>query len=93
MLKVPAEIQVRIIRPQPEDAVPHYIISEERHEKSGELLKFIKKTLGGGGIGMILGFGLYLALQFCGVKFGQLETIVILGIPCFTGIITSYVIF
>jgi hypothetical protein len=93
MLKVPAQRQVRIIRPQPEDAVPHYIINEERAENSNELFKFVKKTLGGGGIGMIIGLGLYLALQFCGVRFGELETIVILGIPCFAGIVTSYVIF
>jgi hypothetical protein len=93
MLKVPAEISVRLIRPQPEDAVPHFIIEEERVEKRSEFSKFIRKALSGGGIGIILGLGIYLALQLIGVRFGQMETIVILGIPCFTGIVTSYVIF
>jgi hypothetical protein len=93
MLKVPAEIQVRIIKPQAEDAIPHFIIQEERIEKSGEFFKFAKKALSGGGIGILLGLGIYLALQVCGVRFGELETIVILGIPCCTGIVTSYVIF
>jgi hypothetical protein len=93
MLKVPAEFQVRIVKAPPEDAIPHFIIEEEREERRDSLSPLFNKTLRGGGVGILLGLGLYLALQICGVRFGSLETIIVLGIPCFTGIVTSYVIF
>lgn len=94
MIKIPSEIQVRIIRPQPEDSIPHIAENDiieplnENHFK-----QIIKKILSGGGVGMLLGLGIFLALKICGVNFGDLETYIILGIPFTLGIITSYVIF
>ena len=51
------------------------------------------KFVCGGGIGILLGVGLFLALNICGVNFGNMETIVILGIPCCLGLMSSYIIF
>jgi hypothetical protein len=92
MIKVPAEIQVRIIRPQPEDAVPRFMIKEIEPPKENPLLKLSKKVLSGGLIGAILGLGIYLALKFCGINFGGVETSIVVGIPSALGIFTSYVI-
>ncbi len=95
MIRVPAEIQVRIIRPQPEDAVPRALINEavEEINNAGGAKNPAFKFVCGGGIGILLGVGLFLALNICGVNFGNMETIVILGIPCCLGLMSSYIIF
>jgi hypothetical protein len=93
MIKVPAEIQVRIISPQPETAVPRFDIKDEIITDESEFLKLAKKLFSGGTVGIILGVGIYLALKFCGVNFGGVETSIVLGIPLLTGLLTSYVIF
>ena len=93
MIKVPPEIQVRIIKAQSEDAVPRYIIKEEIKIEENQLKKILKKLLSGSITGAFLGLGVYLALEICGIRFGGLETSIVLGIPVVTGIITSYLIF
>ncbi|MFA4967054.1 MAG: hypothetical protein WC624_02395 [Candidatus Margulisiibacteriota bacterium] len=93
MIKVPAEIQVRIVSPQPENAVPRFDIKDEIVIDESEFLKLAKKLSSGGAVGIILGVGIYLALQICGVKFGGIETSIVLGIPLLTGLLASYVIF
>jgi len=93
MIKVPPEIQVRLISPQPETAVPHFDIKEEIVTDESALSKTVKKLFSGGSVGIILGVGIYLALEVCGVKFGNIETSIVLGIPLLTGLLASYVIF
>jgi len=51
-----------------------------------------EKILSGSIAGAFLGFGIYMALELCGIKFGGLETSILLGIPVLTGLITSYII-
>jgi len=93
MIKVPREIQVRIIKAQSEDAVPRFIIKEEIKNEENKIKKIVKKLLSGSIIGAFLGLGVYLALELCGIKFGGLETSILLAIPVLTGLITSYIIF
>jgi len=93
MIKVPPEIQVRLISPQPENSVPHFVIKDEVCTDENEIVKLVKKLFSGGTVGIILGVGIYLALEVCGVKFGGIETSIVLGIPLLTGLLASYVIF
>ena len=93
MIKVPAEIQVRLISPQPENSVPHLVINDEIEAEESGFMKLARKLLNGGTVGIILGVGIYLALEVCGVKFGSVETSIVLGIPLLTGLLASYVIF
>jgi hypothetical protein len=92
MIKVPAEIQVRIIRSQPEDSVPHFTVKELEALPENLALKIGKKILSGGLMGAVLGLGIFMALKVCGIHFGGIETSIIVGIPSALGILTSYVI-
>lgn len=93
MIKVPPEIQVRIIRSQPEDAVPRFMVKEIAKNQENALFNTIKKILSGGLIGIGLGLGIFAALKICGINFGGLETSLMVGIPSLLGIVTSYIIF
>jgi hypothetical protein len=94
MIRVPQEIQVRIISPKPEGSVSHLIVEEAVVEaEMNGVNTLASKIFSGGGVGILLGMGLFIALHLSGANIGNLETSIILGIPCFLGIMASYVIF
>ncbi|HTY13379.1 MAG TPA: hypothetical protein VMD02_04240 [Candidatus Omnitrophota bacterium] len=95
MMKVPAEISVRVIRSRPEEAAPYIVIDEivEGPQLVPGMKRHLLKLLSGSGIGILLGLGIFLALNICGVRFGNLETSMIIGIPSVLGLMSSYMIF
>ena len=93
MIKVPAEFQVRIIRPQAEETVPRMSVTEIVEIDEPPAKQLLQKIMNGSLIGGVLGLGLYGAMQLCGLNASGLETSIILGIPLLLGILTSYVIF
>ncbi len=77
LVKIPEGMRVIFLNREPKENI---FVSLIKHAKVS-------------GIGLLLGVGIFAALQVCGVKFGNTETMVILSIPFLTGILVSYVIF
>ncbi len=93
LTKVPSSMQVRILRPQSEESVPHVVSEEILIESPALVLKFLKKILSGSGISILIGAVIFGVMKLVGLEFGGIEASIIILFPAMLGFLTSLVIF
>ena len=92
LAKVPPNIQVRLLRPQAEDRVPHIAPEPPISKPKHFYFNILKRFASGTGISFIIGFGLFTILKVVGLDFGPYETSIVILLPSMLGFLTSFVI-
>lgn len=83
-----------MIRPNTEETVTRTISSTESVAiEAPDPFRNILKLLSGGGLGALIGLTLFAIIQLVGIRFGGVETSILVGLPSLLGILASYVIF
>ncbi|MBI5701667.1 hypothetical protein HZC34_07520 [Candidatus Saganbacteria bacterium] len=94
LAKVPANIQVRLLHPLPEESVPHIIVEEKNIPKTNPIISILKRFFHGAFLSVLIGLSMYGILKLVGIEFGGLvETSIFIFFPAFLGFLTSYVIY
>ncbi|MBI5698902.1 hypothetical protein HZC35_01150 [Candidatus Saganbacteria bacterium] len=89
MIKVPASISVRIIRADPEAALPQIVSKAPDLKPENTILRKIISGL----TGIVISLAFLGLLKLIGVSLGNLETYLIVGIPAILGFIAPYLMF
>lgn len=89
MIKVPASISVRIVRADPEAALPQLASEAPKIKPDNPILRRIISGM----TGIVVSLAFLGLLKLIGLNLGDLETYLIVGIPTVLGFIAPYLMF